>query len=207
MLRICYVIFGWESKKWRNSSYRRTRWKVKLFADGSDCRWWGEEEEQRRVGSFFTHLILSCRGFCHHGGPWSVGPSTIFSPSKLPYDVLPLIWCVTGHCLLLKRQCQYQYQCNAISGQYQYQCQCNFNANTNAMSSQGDAGKVHPSNRSEDGHLEPKMEREIQIVSLFINPSWPGGTSISPWRTTIFGASISWYLMIIEFAVTSKIRS
>ena len=199
MLRICYGIFGWEYKKWRNSFYWRKVWKVKLFADGSDCRWWREEEEQRRVGSFFTHLILSCRGFCHHGGPWSVGPSTIFSPSKLPYDVLPLIWCVTGHCLLLKRQCQYQCQCNVISGQYQYQCQCNFNANTNAMSSQGDAGKVHPSNRSEDDHLEPKMEREIQIVSLFINPSWPGGTSVSPWRKTIFGegidmpAPISWY--------------
>ena len=160
MLRICYGIFGWECKKWRNSFYWRKIWKVKLFADGNDCRWWREEEEQRRVGSFFTHLILSCRGFCHHGGPWSVGPSTIFSPSKLPYDVLPLIWCVTGHCLLLKRQCQYQ-------------CQCNFNANANAMPSQGDAGKVHPSNRSEDGHLEPKMEREIQIVSLFIYKSLP----------------------------------
>ena len=136
------------------------------------------------------------------------GSFNYFSPSKLPYDVLPLIWCVTGHCLLLKRQCQYQCQCNVISGQYQYQCQCNFNANANAMPSQGDAGKVHPSNRSEDGHLEPKMEREIQIVSLFIYKSLPDQVELLYLRgEQRFLAPISWYFSkLMIFFICSDIE-
>ena len=33
---------------------------------------------------------------------------------------------------------------------------------------QGNASQVHPSNRSEDGNPQPKMEREIQIVSFLL---------------------------------------